>query len=205
MQGFIINLNRVKEEDLIVTIVSKTNLHTLYRFYGSRHGTINIGFKIDYEIETSTKSTISRLKDVVHIGYKWINKREDLQLWQQFASLFYQHLIEAEELSSFYYDLLEEASIQWGKQNSKRVAIEQYIKLLQYEGRLYHKQICFLCSNEIKDDPSIIRAFLPTHYHCNKTMPVNKNAFLELCTNKNSLFLSDKEIDRLWNVLMEGF
>ena len=51
MQGFIINLNKVKEEDLIVTIISKDNLQTLYRFYGARHGTINIGFKIDYEIE----------------------------------------------------------------------------------------------------------------------------------------------------------
>ena len=49
MQGYIINLNRVKDEDLIVTILSKGRLETLYRFYGARHGTINIGFKIDYE------------------------------------------------------------------------------------------------------------------------------------------------------------
>ena len=58
MQGYIINLNRVKDEDLIVTIISKDSLETLYRFYGARHGTINIGFKIDYEIEPSSKSTI---------------------------------------------------------------------------------------------------------------------------------------------------
>jgi hypothetical protein len=60
MQGFIVNINRVKEEDLIVSILTKDKLHTLYRFYGARHGSINIGFKIDFEIEQSSKSTISR-------------------------------------------------------------------------------------------------------------------------------------------------
>lgn len=204
MQGFIVNLNRVKEEDLIVTIVSKTNLDTLYRFYGARHGMINIGFKIDYEIEDSSKSTISRLKDVIHIGYKWINNTAKLRLWQQFVALFYQHLSEAEELSSFYFDLLEEASKQWDKQNPKRIAVELYIKLLEFEGRLHHQQICFLCSNKIDEDPSVIRAFLPTHFHCNKTMTINKKGLQELYKNKSSLFLNDKEIDRLWNVLIEG-
>ncbi|MDH4944046.1 recombination protein RecO [Sulfurimonas sp. C5] len=204
MQGFIINLNRVKEEDLIVTIISKTSLDTLYRFYGSRHGTINIGFKIDYEKEESAKSTISRLKDVIHIGYKWINNPNKLRLWQQFIILFNQHLKEAEELSPFYFDLLEEASKQWDKQNPKRIAIELYMKLLEYEGRLHHDQICFLCANKIDDNPSIIRAFLPTHFHCNKTMTINNKGLQELYKNKSSLFLNDKEVERLWNVLLEG-
>ena len=70
MQGFIINFNKVKDEDLIVTIVSKTSLDTLYRFYGARHGTINLGFKLDYEKQSSHKVTISRLKDVIHIGFR---------------------------------------------------------------------------------------------------------------------------------------
>ncbi len=204
MQGFIINLNRVKEEDLIVTIISKTSLDTLYRFYGSRHGTINIGFKIDYEKEDSAKSTISRLKDVIHIGYKWINNPNKLRLWQQFITLFHQHLKEAEELSPFYFNLLEEASKQWDKQNPKRIAIELYMKLLEHEGRLHHDQICFLCTNKIDKDPSIIRAFLPTHFQCNKTMTINQKGLKELYKNKSSLFLNDKEVARLWNVLLEG-
>lgn len=204
MQGFIINLNRVKEEDLIVTIVSKTSLDTLYRFYGSRHGTINIGFKIDYEIEHSAKSTIARLKDVIHIGYKWINDQNKLRVWQQFVSLFHQHLKEAEELSAFYFNLLEEASIRWDKQNPKRIAIELYIKLLEYEGRLHHEQICFLCSNQIEGDASVIRAFLPTHFQCNKTMTINQKGLKELYTHKSSLFLNDTEVERLWSVLQEG-
>jgi recombinational DNA repair protein (RecF pathway) len=204
VQGYIINLNRVREEDLIVTIISKNNLHTLYRFYGARHGVINLGFKIDYEIEESTKGGISRLKDVIHIGYKWINNHELLRLWQNFLALFLKHLKESEDIGTFYFDLLSEAEQKWDKQNPKRVAVEAYVKLLENEGRLHKDMHCFLCSQIIKDDISLIRAYLPTHPNCSHTLPISRVALEELYNNKSSLFLSDKEIERLWNILMEG-
>ena len=204
MQGYIINLNKVKDEDLIVTILSKGSLETLYRFYGARHGTINIGFKIDYEIEPSAKSTIGRLKDVIHIGFKWINDYKLLRLWQDFNGLFFKHLKDAENLGSFYFELLENASQEWNKQNPKRVAIESYVKMLEHEGRLHKEHYCFLCSKEIKGDISLIRAYLPTHYNCTHTLGIKKEALNELYDNYSTLFLSDKEVDRLWNVLMEG-
>ncbi|EDZ62736.1 hypothetical protein SMGD1_2574 [Sulfurimonas gotlandica GD1] len=205
MQGYIINLNKVKDEDLIVTIISKGSLETLYRFYGARHGTINIGFKIDYEIEDSAKSTIGRLKDVVHIGFKWINDHKLLRLWQDFLSLFYKHLIDAQELDDFYFELLDHASQQWNKQNPKRVAIESYVRLLENEGRLHKELNCFLCSLPIEEkEISLVRAFLPTHKACSHTLSMNREALVELFQNKSSLFLSDKEVDRLWYILLEG-
>jgi RecO N terminal len=205
MQGYIINLNKVKDEDLIVTIISKGSLETLYRFYGARHGVINLGFKIDYEIEESAKSTIGRMKDVVHIGYKWINDYKLLKLWQDFTALFHRHLIDAEELDDFYFELLDYASEQWNKQNPKRVAIESYVKLLENEGRLHTELNCFLCSLPIQEkEISIIRAFLPTHKACSHTLGINKSALIELFENKSSIFLSDKEVERLWYVLIEG-
>ncbi len=204
MQGFIINLNKVKDEDLIVTIIRKNSLDTLYRFYGARHGTINLGFKLDYEIESSHKVSISRLKDVIHIGYKWISNRELLKLWQEFTGLFHPHLRDAEELDEFYFDLLESASKQWNKQNPKRVAIESYVKLLEHEGRLHNELYCFLCGISIEGDVSLIRAYLPTHKECTHTLSISKIALKELFKNKSSLFLSDKEVDRLWYVLLEG-
>ncbi|MDA7816656.1 recombination protein RecO [Sulfurimonas sp.] len=204
MQGYIINLNRVKEEDLIVTILTRKNLLTLYRFYGARHGTINIGFKLDFEIEESSKSTISRLKDVIHIGYKWINDNKSLRLWQDFLYLFHKHLQETIELDSFYFDMLEEASLQWDKQNPKRVAIEGYVKLLEHEGRLHVEPECFLCSKTIEGDISLIRAYLPTHNECTHTLAISQKGLEELYQNKSTLFLSDKEVDRLWYVLLEG-
>ena len=205
MQGFILNLNKVKDEDLIVTILSKNSLDTLYRFYGARHGVINVGFKIDYEKEESLKSNISRLKDVIHIGFKWINDHSLLRQWQDFTKLFYKHLKDAHELDEFYFDLLQNASQNWNKQNPKRVAVESYVKLLEHEGRLHKKFECFLCSQMIQeDDISLIRAYLPTHKECTHTLSINKSSLKELYKNKSSIFLSDKEIDRLWYILLEG-
>jgi len=204
MQGYIVNINKVKEEDLIVTILSKDNLYTLYRFYGARHGTINIGFKIDFEIEKSAKSTIHRLKDVIHIGFVWLNDYKLLRIWQDFLSLFYKHLKDSEELGEFYFDLLESASTQWDKQNPKRVAIESYVKLLEHEGRLHTDMRCFICSQKIIDDVSFIRAYLPTHEQCTHTLAINRAGVEELFQNKSTLFMSDKEVTRLWYILLEG-
>lgn len=204
MQGYIINLNKVKEEDLIVTIISKGNLYTLYRFYGARHGTINLGFKIDFEIEESAKSTISRLKDVLHLGFEWTTDYKLLRIWQDFLGLFFKHLKDAEELGNFYFDLIDEASKNWNKQNPKRVAIESYVKLLENEGRLHTEPICFLCSSPIKQNISLIRAFLPTHEECTHTLSFSKQSLKELYINKSTMFMDDKEIERLWSILLEG-
>jgi hypothetical protein len=204
VQGYIINLNRVKDEDLIVTILSNGSLDTLYRFYGARHGVINLGFKIDYEKEESSKSTISRLKDVIHIGFKWINDYKLLRLWQDFTRLFYKHLKDAEELGGFYFELLDNASKEWNKQNPKRVAIEAYVKLLEHEGRLHREYYCFLCSKLIEADISLIRAYLPTHYSCSHTLEISRVGLNELYENKTTLFLNDKEVNRLWSILLEG-
>ncbi len=204
MQGFILNLNKVKDEDLIVTILSKDNLDTLYRFYGARHSVINLGFKIDYEKEDSTKSTIARLKDVIHIGFKWINDYKLLRTWQDFVALFYKHLKDAEEVDEFYFDLLESASLNWNKQNPKRIAVESYVKLLEHEGRLHTELECFLCNLPIEKEVSLIRAYLPTHKECTHTSSIKTDAFNELFNNKSTMFLSDKEVERLWHVLLEG-
>ena len=204
MQGFIININKVKDEDLIVSILSQNGLETLYRFYGARHGSINIGFLIDFEIEHSAKSTIARLKDVIHIGYLWIHDYNKLRLWQDFVKLFYLHLKDTYELDPFYFDLLYEASQKWKEQNPKRVAIESYVKLLEYEGRLHTQMECFLCGKDIQGDISLVRAFLPTHKECTHTLPISKKALMELYKTKSSLFLSDIECERMWIILCEG-
>lgn len=204
MEGFIVNLNRVKEEDLIVSVISKKSLDTLYRFYGARHGVINLGFKIDYEKELSGKSSIGRLKDVIHIGFPWINDYKLLRLWQDFSALFYKHLKELEEIEIFYFELLEESSKKWHKQNPKRVAIESYIKLLVHEGRLHQDKFCFLCSREIKTEISLIRAFIPTHPTCSHSIGLNNKGLKELLENNTTLYLSDIEVENLWHVVLEG-
>jgi len=204
LQGYIINVNKARDEDVIVTILTQDNLYTLYRFYGARHGQINLGFKIDFEKETSVKVSISRLRSVMHLGFTWITDRNRLFVWQQFLKLFHKHLQDSEELEPFYFNLLEEASFIWQTQNPKRIAIESYVKLLKHEGRLHVELICFFCDEKITKDISLIRAFLPIHAKCTHALPININSINELFTNGSSMFLSDSEIEIIWHVMLEG-
>lgn len=205
MQGFIINLNRSRDEDMIVTMITEDNLMTLYRFYGARHSPINIGFKIDFEAEYGLKTSIGRLRDVIHLGFPWITDYERLRIWQQFIILFHPHLKEAESIGNFYFDLLEEASVRWKEQNPKRVAIESYVRLLAHEGRLHREFNCFFCDLEVKDEISLIRAFLPAHQYCSHTLAISEKGLRWLYDYGSSLFLEDREIERLWYLLNEGF
>ena len=205
MQGYIVNINRTRDEDLIVTILTEQNLETLYRFYGARHGSINIGFKIDFEIEHSVKVNIARLRDVIHIGFPWITEHHRLRIWQQFLKLFFSHLKDTQSLEPFYFNLIEKSARLWEAQNPYRVAVEAYVTLLEFEGRLHKEAICFFCEEKITDDKiSLIRAYLPAHYACAHTMPLNKKALDELYCKHTSIFLDDNEIERLWYLLLEG-
>ncbi len=204
MQGFIIKLTRSREEDMIVTIIAEESLQTLYRFYGARHSPINIGYKIDFELEHSLKSSIGRLRDVIHLGYPWLGQFERIRTWQQFISLFYPHLKDAEAIGGFYFSLLDEAAGRWKDQNPKRVAIESYVRLLEHEGRLHTQMHCFFCDEPIEGDVSLIRAFLPAHKHCSHTLGINPGGLEWLYTRASTLFLDDSEIERLWYIINEG-
>lgn len=204
MQGFIIKLSRVRDEDMIVTIISEENLTTLYRFYGARHSPINLGFKIDYESESSLKSSIPRMRDVIHLGYPWMAQYDRILIWQQFISLFYPHISSSEEIGPFYYELLNDCANRWSDQNPKRLAVEAYVQLLEYEGRLHSHMNCFFCNGTIHDDISLIRAFLPAHQECSHTLSINSKGLLWLYEHYSTLFLDNHEIERLWYVMSEG-
>jgi recombinational DNA repair protein (RecF pathway) len=205
MQGYIIRLQRVKDEDLILSILTQDRLETLYRFYGARHSTINLGYKIDFEIERSLKSTIGRLYDVVHLGFPWMLDRHRTQLWQQFVALFYPHLKDADETGGFYFSLLDHCAQQWEKQNPKRIAIEAYAMLLHHEGRRPDTRTCFFCEAPIQDEQvSLIRAFQYAHKACAHRTGVAKASVDELLERFSALFLNDDEVDTLWVTLLEG-
>ncbi len=204
MQGYIIRLNRARDEDLVVTILTQQNLETLYRFYGARHSTINLGFKIDFESEISLKSSMGRLRDVIHLGFPWMTDHHRLRLWQQFITLFYPHLSHAEETGGFYFELIDRAARQWHLQNPKRIAVESYVRLLEHEGRLHRDLHCFFCDAPVEEEVSLIRAYLPAHPHCSHTLAIGREGALELFETGSSLFLDDTEVERLWYVMQEG-
>ena len=205
MQGYIINFNRVKDEDLIVTVLTQDNILTLYRFYGARHSHINLGYKIDFVAKSSAKSTIPQLSSVLHLASKWNLEHSRMLIWQAFIKLFYTHLKDVDDIHRFYFDLLEECSSIWHLQNPKRVAIEAYTQLLEYEGRLHDKFACFNCEKPIKGDISLIRGFLPAHEQCVSKETFKRLHIEELFNKKSSMFLNDEDIDRLWKIALEGF
>lgn len=204
MQGFIININKARDEDLIVTILCEEKLLTLYRFYGSRHSTINLGYMIDFEVESSSKVSISQLRNIMHLAFSWNFSSNRFYIWQQFIKLFFTHLRDVEHIDRFYFDLLKDASTIWHKQNPKRVAVESYIKLLSFEGRLHHPTFCFLCEQEIDDKVMLVRGYLPAHIDCAFDEGYNLEDIETLYSTKSSFYMSDSDIDKLYNTLSEG-
>jgi recombinational DNA repair protein (RecF pathway) len=205
MQGYIINFNRVKDEDLIVTVLTKESVLTLYRFYGARHSHINLGYKIDFEAKSSIKSTIPQLSGVLHLASKWNLDHDRMFIWQPFIKLFFLHLKDVDEIHEFYFNLLEKCGTIWHSQNPKRVAIEAYVKLLEFEGRLHDEFICFNCEEPVKEDLSLIRGFMPAHEQCVWSNTFNRLHVEELFAKKSCMFLNDEDVDRLWKIMLEGF
>ena len=204
MQGFIININKARDEDLIVTILCENSLYTLYRFYGSRHSTINIGYLIDFEIESSSKTSISQLRNILHLAESWNLVSQKFYIWQEFIKLFFQHLRDVEHIERFYFELLKKASNKWMKQNPKRVAIESYIELLIHEGRLHLPDYCFLCNEEINEKVALTRAYLPAHVDCIYDSGYNIEDIGKFFKTQNSFHLNDEDIEHLYNTLCEG-
>ena len=204
MQGYIININKVKDEDLIVTILGENNLYTTYRFYGARHSIINIGYKIDFELETNLKSNIARLKDVLQLGFPWLQDREKLYCWQRFIKLFYPHLRDVENIDDFYLTLLNNLAHKMIKQNPKRAIIESYILLCEHEGRLHCEYECLLCDEKIQNDISLVRSFLPTHASCSYSKAFELKKIQELFEEKSMINFEEEEVEYIWQILLQG-
>lgn len=203
MQGYIIDIKAVKDDDLIVTLLCENELISSYRFYGARHSNINIGYKIDFELE-KTKSSIARLKDVIQLGFPWILNSQKMYAWQRYLKLFYSHLKELEELEPFYFFLLDNLALKIEKQNVYRAILESYLLLLEHEGRLHIDFECLICEIEISSNLSILRGFLPVHKECIKGKVFDYKKIKELFLSKKTINLNDSEVENLFEILLLG-
>ncbi len=186
MQGFILHTQKVKDEDLIVYILSPKELIKAYRFYGLRHSSILNGYKIDFALDENP-SFLPRLKDVLHLGFVWIMDREKMLIWQEFIRLLYHHLKDAQV-----------------KQNPKRVIVDAYLKILEFEGRLHQEFRCFACDESIENPITLIRAFLPSHHTCALGYAFENQKLKNFYESKNCAIFGDEEIGNLYQLIKEG-
>ncbi|CAM2876141.1 recombination protein RecO [Helicobacter burdigaliensis] len=202
MQGYILHTQKVREEDLLIKVLTSNHLYTLYRFYGARHSIIHLGNKIDFYIEKDLRE-IGKLRDPIHLGFAWEKEMQKRYFWQQFLKLLHTHLKDIGSLESFYFELLEEGSMRLLKENPKRTILALYIKLLSFEGRNNSLQNCLICEKPLSEEVCITRGFVCGHTHCIKG-EILSFSHLESLFSLQIELLEDDEVDKLFNVLMLG-
>lgn len=205
MQGFIIQITPQKNESVILQILTPKKIKKLYRFYGARHSIIQLGKKVDFEIEYQA-SFLPKMRNITPINFSFERKLERLYIWQHFIQLLYKHCIDVEEIEEFYYEMLDLGAHKMQLQNPMRVVLEMYISLLNFEGRLPDFSECFLCGGELGGEISLGRAFLPAHPSC---MDYASSTFLhkdiaKLFATLSSVHLDDDKVARLYKVFQLG-
>ncbi|MDR3347310.1 MAG: recombination protein RecO [Helicobacteraceae bacterium] len=204
MRGFILNLKKHRDEDMIVSVLCSDRLLDLYRFYGARHSPLQLGYKIDFTVERDM-FFMPRLRGVSHLGYGWLFDLNAARAWQRFAQLLFKHLRGTGEIDDFYYLLLDRAAKKMEVQHPKRVIIEAAAELFDHEGRLHTQMRCLICEEAIADETiALKRAFFPAHTRCAYSEGFARKAVERLFETKESLLFSDLDIARLWRVIEEG-
>ncbi len=205
MKGFVLGLRKAKNEDTIALVLTQKDIRTYYRFFGARHSILQLGNLIDFEIEGEGSNFLPRLRSLSHLGFPWLFDKNRLLLWHNFIKKFEPHLKDTNTLDAFYFDLLLKAAKKWDKQNPKRIICESYLELLDYEGRLYPEENCFICEQRIEEEISLMQAFKPAHPSCIYSIALPTKKILDLFKIKKSIFLDDHEVDHLYEVIMKGF
>ena len=205
MKGFVVALRRAKDEDMIATVLTSQSIRAYYRFYGARHSILKLGNLIDFEVEGEQSGFMPRLRGLSQMGFPWIRERNKLSLWHDFIKLFEPHLRDAEELDSFYFDILLSSAQKWHKQNPKRIICEGYLRLLKHEGRLHPTKRCYICENTLGDQISLMRAFKPAHLECIYSPALNREIFERFLESGKAMYVDDAMIEQIYSVIMKGF
>lgn len=204
MQGYIIRTQKVKDEDLLVFILTPNSLIKSYRFYGARHANVMTGYKIDFEL-VENANFLPHLRSTLHLGFKWLLSRDRLIVWQQLMRLFYAHLKDVEQLDEIYFNELDFCAKRFDLQNPKRLIIESYVRILEFEGRLHSELECFVCDESVGQSVCLTRGFLLSHPHCFKRDEFGTDKIARLFDTKSTIELSDAEVDKIYHIVLEGF
>lgn len=204
MHGFVINIKKTRNEDTIVTVLSKDSITDYWRFFGARHSILQLGNLIDFEVKESKSNFMPNMHSLTHISFPWLFSNNHLLIWHNFIKLFEPHLHDTIELDSFYFNLLLKTANRWHKQNPKRLAVEAYMQILKYEGRLYDNGFCYVCEEVLGAKVGLMRAFLPTHPECIYAPALNKQEIFKLFNTQSTIHIDDETIEKLYSILLKG-
>jgi len=204
MRGFIINIKKAKNEDIIVSVLDNNSTTDYWRFFGARHSILQIGNLVDFEVQESKNNFMPNMRSLSHLSFPWIFSNNHLLIWQNFIKLFEPHLKDSSEIDNFYFNLLLNVAKKWDKQNPKRLAVEAYIALLKHEGRLYDNGFCYVCEEVLDKRVGLMRAFLPAHPECIYAYPLDKEDVFNLFNTKSTIQLSDETVEKLYMILLKG-
>jgi hypothetical protein len=205
MRGFIINIRKAKNEDVVVTVLTNNSVQSYWRFFGARHSILQIGNLVDFEEKESQNNFMPQMRSLSQLSFPWIFSPNHLLVWQNFIKLFDPHFKETTEIESFYFNLLLKIANRWDKQNPKRLVIEAYMELLEYEGRLYDHGFCHVCEEVLDEEIGLMRAFLPAHPHCIYAAPLNKKSIFKLFNTKSTIHIENIDITSLYSIVLKGF
>jgi hypothetical protein len=164
-----------------------------------------MGYLVDFEVEGEGSHFLPRLRSLSHLGFDWLYDKNRLLLWHGFVQKFERHLKDAQEIESFYYDLLLDSAQKWAKQNPKRIVCEAYLKLLRYEGRFSDVHTCFVCEEKIEEDIAFMQGFKAVHPSCISSPALATKKLLGFFQSSQTIFLEDYEVDMLFTLVMRGF
>ena len=75
MQGYILHKTSIKNQDLLLRVLTPNKLIELYRFYGMRHSIIDTGRKIDFDIQHNGYF-IPKMRNILQLSYPWEKEYE---------------------------------------------------------------------------------------------------------------------------------
>jgi len=163
-----------------------------------------MGYLIDFEIEESN-NFLPRVRSISHNGFNWLYNREKLMLWHQFISIFEPHFRDVKDVDPIYFNTLLDCARKWDKQSSKRLIVEAYTKLLNYEGRLQPLNRCSICNQKIEDSLTLLGNFIPAHSSCANSEAIKKEYAEYLFKTNSTIWLDDNIIDRLYLIALKSF
>jgi hypothetical protein len=163
-----------------------------------------LGYLVDFEIERDGVY-LPRMRALSHFSFPWIFDAPRLMIWQRMMQRLEVHLRDTESIDAFYFDTLLESARKWHRQNPKRLAVEWYVGMLAFEGRLHLTERCYVCEGALGDEAAVMTGFKLAHPSCIYAPPIAKSKLDTLFNLAKTTWLSDEEVALLYGRMNEAF